>query len=437
MTRNELIDKLVIKFSVPHKFEIDKLCRVQLLKYIEERYPKLFKDMKKFFSRIEKINYYPIKAKIEAFKLGYLPKCTCGNYLKWNAHQHQFNKFCSSSCSNKSKKTIEARNNNNTKKYGTAYAPANAYIEYKQLLEVLNNNKLSVITKNNITEFHSVIKLFTTSYSIEPIKNRCWERYFLKFLYIKNKKLAQWYVNLNWSPTIRFKLAMGQVKRNICICGKPTTNTYTEFRNYCGPKCAHSDTKYTSRVHTEEARSKRIKSMKKYVKNNKNIFIGKLKTGMINKYGVSNPSQLRSVQVKKLESGIQSREHILGNRKVLVQGYEGYALTYIVQNNLAKPNQIIVSADGNVPVVEYTYNGIKCKYFPDFYIPNQHRLVEVKSTYTLLTDFSKNKQKARTCLKLGYKYNLILIGKNGKRIRIPKFWYRLSQQEMVKLLIKQ
>ena len=54
-------------------------------------------------------------------------------------------------------------------------------------------------------------------------------------------------------------------------------------------------------------------------------------------------------------------------------------------------------------------DGKNRRYYPDFYIPKENLLVEVKSTYTYLADLDKNILKEQCALKSGFNYKLIVL----------------------------
>ena len=60
-----------------------------------------------------------------------------------------------------------------------------------------------------------------------------------------------------------------------------------------------------------------------------------------------------------------------------------------------------------MPAIWYVgEDGKKHRYYPDFYIPKENLIIEVKSSYTMLYDFYKNNLKAVATKELGYNYKL-------------------------------
>lgn len=136
---------------------------------------------------------------------------------------------------------------------------------------------------------------------------------------------------------------------------------------------------------------------------------------------------------------LRMEEATLGERKVLVRGYEGKALTYM--KTLFKPSQINVHNEKTVPNFAYRFRGSNRSYFPDMYLPHINTIVEVKSVSTIgLTGnfFQKKPQelfymtraKALAVLEQGYKFKLLLMSAKGVvPIKVPKNWHELNYRE--------
>ena len=125
------------------------------------------------------------------------------------------------------------------------------------------------------------------------------------------------------------------------------------------------------------------------------------------------------------------KEYQLGKHTVLVQGYEPQALDYVQKKLKVKANQIKTGKD--VPVIEYYDKKKKCsrQYFPDFYIPNDNRVVEVKSNYTMEVGFKELKCKRKAAIKAGYLFSLLVMDKDGKRIKVPDNWHTYKTPELL------
>ena len=123
------------------------------------------------------------------------------------------------------------------------------------------------------------------------------------------------------------------------------------------------------------------------------------------------------------------KEYKLGRRIVQVQGFEPFALDYVLQVKKIKPNKIYVGRQ--VPIIEYRKaNRQQATHYPDFFIPEQNRLVEVKSVWTFLKGFSDLKCKREASVEAGFRYTVLLMSSNGERLPLPKRWYKYTLKRM-------
>ena len=122
----------------------------------------------------------------------------------------------------------------------------------------------------------------------------------------------------------------------------------------------------------------------------------------------------------------------LGNRKVKLQGYEHYALEYLLDIGRL-PENLVASCEHLVPVVSYQYKGQTRKHYPDFFDTRRNELIEVKSIWTLgLNDpnlFYQLKQKRKGAIKLGYKYQVYVFNHKGKILYLPTNWFNLNHKQ--------
>ncbi len=91
-----------------------------------------------------------------------------------------------------------------------------------------------------------------------------------------------------------------------------------------------------------------------------------------------------------------------------------------------------------VPLIRYKDGSKERFHKPDFFIPSQNRLVEVKCLYTLGTyngtrshAFLNAKKKALAALKQGFKYNVVMH-KKGNFIVLPDRWVNMTRKEVRK-----
>lgn len=71
-----------------------------------------------------------------------------------------------------------------------------------------------------------------------------------------------------------------------------------------------------------------------------------------------------------------------------------------------------------MPEIYYlTDDGKYSKYYPDFYLPNDNLIVEVKSWYTYKNNFRNTDMKRKACEYLGFEYLLIMFNKKNELIK--------------------
>lgn len=143
---------------------------------------------------------------------------------------------------------------------------------------------------------------------------------------------------------------------------------------------------------------------------------------------------------KKKFTKYRQYSFVLGNRKVLVQGYERQALRYLLDNGF-DAQDIRCESEINFKI-RYKYRKKYRDYFPDIYIPSARLIIEVKSIHTFGLRHKKKRgwsmtcAKAIACHKKGYRFVLLLMGSEGNRIKLPKNWAYMSKVECVRELDK-
>lgn len=163
----------------------------------------------------------------------------------------------------------------------------------------------------------------------------------------------------------------------------------------------------------------------------------KIKQTNLKKYGVENPSQCPEIAEKKVKthrkhfgvdypsqhpdtfhlqqknataSAFKKKDYKLPSGKIIkLQGSEPTAMQYLLKSY--SENDILFSK--NVPVFDYfdTKRNKKRRYYPDFFIPQENLIIEVKSTYTFEKDFETNMCKGKKVKKDGYNFKFIITDK--------------------------
>lgn len=118
-------------------------------------------------------------------------------------------------------------------------------------------------------------------------------------------------------------------------------------------------------------------------------------------WGVPYPMQHPDVARKQQASRYKRKRYVFQDgRERWVQGYEPYP-----------PNQIHCGKDIQF-TVPYFFEGKHRVYHPDIYLLLEHKIIEVKSTWTYAVDKEKNLAKEAACLSQGYQFEFWVL--NGK-----------------------
>lgn len=96
-----------------------------------------------------------------------------------------------------------------------------------------------------------------------------------------------------------------------------------------------------------------------------------------------------------------------------VQGYEPFALKELTRQGYGAKD--VVTNRSDVPPVWWTSSdGSRHRYFVDIFIPQENRMIEVKSLFTLSKDGVM--EKAGACQNAGFTYEIWVFDHNGNRI---------------------
>jgi len=135
----------------------------------------------------------------------------------------------------------------------------------------------------------------------------------------------------------------------------------------------------------------------------------------ISKYGVEYPNQNPEIADKCKNSSFRFKNYILPSGNIIkTQGYENYALDFLLKNENINENDIITGCK-NVPTIWYNDElGKKHRHYVDIFIPNLNKCIEVKSIWT-----SEKKKdciflKQESAKQLGYNYEIWIYNKKGE-----------------------
>jgi hypothetical protein len=142
----------------------------------------------------------------------------------------------------------------------------------------------------------------------------------------------------------------------------------------------------------------------------------KIKETNLERYGVEHPSQNQEIQEKIQKTAKKYKEYLMPSGNIRkVQGYEPFALDILIQTY----NEGQIKTDRkDVPRIKYIINKKNKYYFPDIYIPDENKIIEVKSTWTYKCKTDNINQKKEACISQGYSYEMWCFNHKGEKISI-------------------
>jgi len=244
-----------------------------------------------------------------------------------------------------------------------------------------------------------------------------------------------------------YPLLFGHTDINFtCICGKDTILQFQDIlgrtkekreKGYCGALCEKCNHKrwVTARESTNITRYGKKgginitpETIKK--RENTNIIIyghpshnmaesvkEKKRITNLDRRGVENPAQCPDVMEKAQKNAKKYKEFGMPSGAIRkVQGYEPFALEALLKAGYTEEQ--IKTERKDVPYIDYEVDGKKRRYFPDIFIPHEHKIIEVKSTWTYACKTDNIELKKKTCLDAGYLYETWCYDKKGARVDV-------------------
>ena len=144
------------------------------------------------------------------------------------------------------------------------------------------------------------------------------------------------------------------------------------------------------------------------------IFKEKVKQTCIKKYGVEYPAQNSDIADKTSKNSYKRKEILKTNgEKIYLQGYEPQAYKILLEKYTE--DEIITSNKLKFEIWWKDNTDKKHRYYPDFYIPKDSLIVEVKSqrTYSLDDKKEKIKKTMNVVKELGYNYEIWILNEKG------------------------
>lgn len=198
------------------------------------------------------------------------------------------------------------------------------------------------------------------------------------------------------------------------------------YHVYCSPKCAKNSKKVKEKYKKTCIQKYGYEcNLSKGCDNRK-----KMEKNLIKKYGVKNVSQLNFVKDKKRTTYQKNHKEphpLWGNtwyeiklpsgKKEKVQGYERFAIDKILEKY--NEQQIFISYKSikkKIGEIIYKKNNKLYRYYPDFYIQQDNKIIEVKSLFTLKNNFDDLKLKRDACLDKGLNFEIWVMNYKGEII---------------------
>lgn len=211
---------------------------------------------------------------------------------------------------------------------------------------------------------------------------------------IKNKKIKTSIINCGFEHPMQNKETQRKSKKT--LLKKYGVENYTQTEEYRMTSKQTNLEKYGFESYTQtndyKIKCKKTK-LEKYGNENYNNSEKNIQT-CLERYGVKYPQQNLEIFNKQQSAALQMKKF-----KATDLHYQGtYELDFL---NIYYDKLDIK----NGTTVRYNDNKI---YFPDFYIPENNLIVEIKSDYTFNKELEENLAKQKACLEQGYNFIFII-----------------------------
>lgn len=134
----------------------------------------------------------------------------------------------------------------------------------------------------------------------------------------------------------------------------------------------------------------------------------KSKDTCLERYGVGHILQDKTIFEKNRNSSYKLKSYILpSGKEIKIQGYENKFLDEYFLNGGLESNILIEIKDihNHIGIIYYNTNDSKKhRYYPDIYLINENKIIEVKSNYTITCNKEINELKKQACLNKGLNF---------------------------------
>lgn len=126
----------------------------------------------------------------------------------------------------------------------------------------------------------------------------------------------------------------------------------------------------------------------------------KVRNASFERFGTGHPLQNREFFDNHQKKLFKTKELIVDNTVFNLQGFEPQCLQKLIDLGVFQVSDFSLE----IPTISYQYNGRKASYHPDFYVPKDNLIIEVKSAYTFNADYIRNLLKQQACISTGYNF---------------------------------
>lgn len=146
----------------------------------------------------------------------------------------------------------------------------------------------------------------------------------------------------------------------------------------------------------------------------------KMKKTTKERYGVEFPLQNEVIADIALKNSYKKKKFVFPSGRVdYVQGYEPFALQYLLDNNYKEDDIVIEKC--KIPKIWYNDNNeIKRRHYVDIFIPSENLCIEVKSEWTKQISPENVIIKQKTAKELGYNYEIWVFDNKGNKVNVYK-----------------
>lgn len=232
-------------------------------------------------------------------------------------------------------------------------------------------------------------------------------------------------------------------EEGICYCGRETKYHGFSYKKYCSDVCAMKSEEHRESVskrfknNPDALKSFRLKRKSKYVdvnlkKRRETIEKKAKELGLTLEEYYSQHSKkafhnmppekvvertLKAMNTKEFKKSFGGRsgykKYKFFDEYVSLQGYENIVLQSLIEDFKMQKEDIMVGKS-NIPIIKYGKNKM---YFPDFFLPKQNLLIEVKSKYTLQQHLDVVIEKCKASVEQGYSILLLVVTQHEARNR--------------------